>query len=79
MFCLAVEIGRIGRRLSLRVNNEIQTNMTKACKHTPTHLPILPIYTADSYPTEALRAPSTADHLAATFCLAVEIGESEEG
>ena len=30
-FCLAVEIGRIGRRLSLLVNNEIQTNMTKAC------------------------------------------------
>ena len=30
-FCLAVEIGRIGRRLSLRVNNEIRTNMTKAC------------------------------------------------
>ena len=69
-----------------REQHAIQTCMIKVYKHTPTHLPILPIYTAnpiippilpiytaDSYPTEAPHTPSTAGpHLAATFCLAVE-------
>ena len=77
-----------------REQHAIQTCMIKVYKHTPAHLPILPISTAnpiispdfspippilpistaDSYPTEAPYTPSTADHLAATFCLAVEIG-----
>ena len=74
-FASGVRGGQSSHAAHSSIFRNYSTTTTPIYTANPIIPPILPISTADSYPTEAPHTPSTAGpHLAATFCLAVEIG-----